>query len=234
MTTVSYSYYADFVSQWVRWLRFLWFFPKGDGETGRRFLNEVARSETIHRDNATFILSNINTYHDPEDHARALRLVEDLHARYPLNSLIHFELLEVLYESRDYRRLVEEAPALEAHPGTDPLDRGRRDMARVWRAHGELRLGRPTRALEILSTFGPGEPERPLWGRSWLVLVRARAYDALGERDRAKAQYRAVLEIEPGSSRARGRARSGLREPYRVRIQPSLQAVPEAGPGAPP
>jgi tetratricopeptide (TPR) repeat protein len=224
-----YYYYADFISQWVRWLRFLWFFPKGDGVTGRRYMNEVADGRSIHRDNARFILSNINTYHDPENHERALELVEDLHARYPDNTLIHFELLEVLYESRDYRRLVEAAPALEAHPGSNHLDRGRRDMARIWRAYGELRLGRPQAALDILEVFGPGEPEHPYWGNSWTVLVRARSHDALGERERAKAGYKAVLAIDPGSSRARARAKAGLREPFRVRIQPTLRAAP--GPG---
>jgi hypothetical protein len=102
-------------------------------------------------------------------------------------------------------------------------------MARIWRAYGELRLGRPQAALDILEVFGPGEPEHPYWGNSWTVLVRARSHDALGERERAKAGYKAVLAIDPGSSRARARAKAGLREPFRVRIQPTLQAAPEPG-----
>ena len=226
-----YYYYASLLPRIVsRWLGWLWFVPSGDGPTGLRYLNEVRTDGDLFRDDAAFILGNIYTYHEPQFHDRAVVLVHDLHERYPSNTLIHFELLEILFEIGDYAGSAEEARKLQTNSGRGGLERGRIDMARAWQARAELQLGDPETAWRTLSFFDDDGPERPYWGGAWVNLTRGRILDVLGERERAVVRYERVLAYRSpqGSRRASELARLALEEPFRLE-QPVTMSPAESG-----
>jgi tetratricopeptide (TPR) repeat protein len=224
-----YFYYASLAPKLVRqWLGWLWFVPKGDGPTGLRYLEEVAAQGDLYRDEARFILANIYTYHETRYRARALRMVRALHERHPRNTLVHFELIETLLAVGEYDAVVAEARRLEQAPAGNPLDRGRRAMARVWRARAELLLRRPAEALDTLAAFDGTDPARPFWGRAWVDLTRGQSLDALGERGRALEAYRRVRALEEPhrSRRASELAGAGLAEPFALPRRATISAPP--------
>ena len=222
-----YYFYASLLPRLVsRLLGWLWFVPSGDGPTGLRYLSEVVAEGDLYRDDARFILGNIYTYHEPQ-YKRALALVGALHERYPDNTLIHFELLELRFEMRDYRGAIGEARRLEARSAHNELEQNRIRMARVWRARAELLSGEPDTAWQTLSAFDAGLLDRPLWGGAWIDLTRGQTLDALGERERALAAYDRVLGYEAprGSRRASELARAAVDEPFRLDRPPTMHAA---------
>lgn len=221
-----YYFYASALPKVMKFLSWLWFVPKGDGPLGLAYLEEARANGDLHRSDAAFILLNIHTYLEP-DHARALELAYELHAEFPDNSLLHFEILEVLGAMGDWDRLIEEARKLESYSGGSFHDAGRRQMAVVWRAGAELELGRADDALDTLAVFGDTLPQIPSWASAWIHLNRGRALDVLGRREEALAEYRAVVDLEPPKSsiRATELAEVSLDEAYTVSARPTMQAA---------
>jgi|TARA_Y100000031_G_scaffold155891_1_gene208170 hypothetical protein len=213
-----YNYYSDFGSTILKLLSWLWFVPTGDATLGRKYLHELAESDSIQRWNARFILANINTYHRPVDYAIAETLVTGLHERFPGNRIVHFELIELYYESGRYAEAAREADVLANRPKTNRLFEGRGNVARIWQARALIRLGQSEQALKALARV-PASGQMPSWGSAWLHLTRAQAYDTLGRRDEALADYRAILAHRSGpfdTDRFRVLAERGLTTPFVV------------------
>jgi len=223
-----YQYFVGILPRFIRWLSWLWFVPMGDAPAGLRNLGDVYDRGDLYRWDAAFLLTNIYAYHEPGQKHRALALARALHARFPTNALFHHELLEVLFEAGFYDEVVAEAAILEARPGPDGIDASVRRQARAMRARAELNLGRPDVALELLESFGPDGPERPPWGRAWVLLTRGQALDAVGERARAVAHYQRVANLEQsdGSARAEELAKAGLAAPFELVVIPSVGVAP--------
>ena len=223
-----YQYFVGILPRFIRWLRWLWLVPMGDAPAGLLNLGDVYDRGDLYRWDAAFMLTNIYAYHEPGQKHRALALARALHARFPTNTLFHHELLEVLFEAGFYDEVVAEAAIPEARPGPDGIDASVRRQARAMRARAELNLGRPDVALELLESFGPDGPERPPWGRAWVLLTRGQAFDAVGERERAVAHYRRVAKLEKsdGSARAEEQAKAGLEAPFALVVTPSVSAAP--------
>ena len=221
-----YAYYASVIPDLVRWLSFLWFVPSADAPLGLRYLDEVRRDGDLFQFTAAFYLSNIRMYHDKWlDRPTALAIVEKLHDEHPRNSLVHFELLEILLLARRYDDMLREARILESHPGTGSHDRGRANMGRVWRARAQLLLGRPELAWELLEKFGEDGPDKPSWGNRWVHVTRGQVKDAVGERAAAIAEYQRVmaLDLDPKFARSAEFAAEGLKQPFRLSPQISSQ-----------
>ena len=214
-----YDYYASLVPDFFNWLSFLWFVPSGHGDRGIAFMEDVARDGTLHRVTAEFHLANVRSEHPKRiDLDSAYAAYRSLHARYPRNAIIHFQLIEVLEMRGAYKDLVVEARVLEAHPGRGRHHRGLADMARVWRARGEMMLHDIDDAWKTLTVFGDDDPENPDWGSRWVKLTRAQLLDLRGERDQALDLYGSVLALDFDSniSRARSIAAHGADQPFRL------------------
>jgi tetratricopeptide (TPR) repeat protein len=210
-----YAYYASQVPKLFQWLNFLWFVPKGNAQQGLRDLDDVRQQGDYYRFTGAFHLANIRTYQSTQDRALALAITRHLHEQHPSNSLVHFELVEVLMLEGDYDEVLIEARELEGHPGEALHHRGRANVGRIWRARAELHLGRPQRAWEILETFGPDGPEVPGWGRRWVAVTRGQILDVQGERDDAIVQYHLVASPESTNpDRSAQAARAGLQAPF--------------------
>ncbi len=212
-----YYYYASLVPDFFGWLSFLWFVPTGKGDQGIAYIEEVSRSDGLHRMAAAFHLANIRSEHaDRLDHDWAHSEYRRMHERYPHNAIVHFQLLEALEMRQEYGELVLEARVLEAHPGRGREQRGAAAMARIWRARGEMMLHRIDAAWKTLSGFADDEPKNPDWGARWVMVTRAQLLDLRGERDRAINLYQGVLELDlvPMLSRAPSIALAGLDRPF--------------------
>ncbi len=213
----AYYFFASLIPELVtRWLGWLWFIPTSDADLGLAYLEEVAAKGDLFRDDAILTLANVYTYHRPGHLDEAERLFRDLHTRYPDNPLIQFELIEVLFLSERYDETIAECLRLEADPRETAWWRGRKNVARVWRARAELMKRRPERALEILAPFVAEPIEVPHWGAAWVDFTRAQVFDVQGRRDEALALYRKLgaYERPQGSNRAEEEAEAYLEEPF--------------------
>ena len=227
-----YAYYASLVPDLVQWLSFLWFVPTANAPLGLQYLAEVRRHGDLYQFTATFYLANIRSYHDKWlDLPFALSTLQELHAAHPRNSLVHFELLEALMLAERYEEMLSEAIVLAQHPGSGDHDRGRANMARVWRARAELYLGHPDTAAQLLETFGEDGPKVPSWANRWVHLTRAQIQDAQGDRARALVEYEKVtsLELNPKFSRSTELAAEGVESPFRPRPQISARRESSRG-----
>ena len=95
--------------------------------------------------------------------------------------------------------MIAEALRLEAHRGANRLDRGRMQMARVWRARATLGAGRPDDAARILAGMDLTDESIPTWGHAWIDLVR-------GKLARANGNYAAALELFESAVEQRDRS----------------------------
>jgi tetratricopeptide (TPR) repeat protein len=224
-----YYFYASLIPSLVsQWLGWLWFVPMGDADLGISYIRDVSENGDLFRDDAKMILSNIYTYFREEEVGTALEIMWDLRARYPENPLIHFELIETLLVDGRYDETITEAKRLEQKPSLDEGWRGRQTVALVWRARAELMLGRPERSLELLAPLEATPPVNPHWAAAWVDLTRGQALDALGQREKALFEYRAVLDNDRqfGSDRAEALARAAIEAPFTVTQRPELSAAP--------
>ena len=221
-----YAYYASAIPDLVQWLSFLWFIPTADAPLGLRYLEEVRRDGDLYQFSAAFYLANIRWYHDKWlDYPFALSTLEKLRKDHPRNSLIHFELLEVLLAAGRYEDVLRESRELESHPGTGRHDRGRANMGRIWRARAEVLLARPELGWRLLERFGEDGPMEPSWGNRWVHSTRGQIKDAMGERAQAIAEYERVmaLKLNPKFDRATKIANKGVDEAFRLPLRISVE-----------
>ena len=218
-------FYASLLPNLVKWLSFLWFVPTGDAEMGISYLDDVARSGQMNSDDAVLMLMSIHTYHTKE-FAKARSHAEALHARFPDNSVIEFELIEIAFAEEDYEGVIKAARRLEARKFTLPRDQGRVDVARIWRARAELALGKTDASKKTLEVFGEGEPAIPSWGAPWVMVIRGQIFDVMGRRDEARARYQAVVDLgeSPIFSRSTELALEWQQVPFTLIQTPSVAA----------
>ena len=200
-----YLYSASELPNFLHWLDWLWFIPEGDASRGLEALREAAAAGDIERYSATLLLMNIFTYFE-RDRGEATRLARSLHARFPNNSFVHFELIRLLLSQRQYDATIMQAQRLESHPAQQRLDRGRVGMARIWRARALRAAGDIDAAAEVLDQIEPDDDAVPLWGRGWARLLKGQVALASGRRDEALSELETVVEMDGISGAVRRRA----------------------------
>jgi tetratricopeptide (TPR) repeat protein len=212
-----YYYFSSLAPEFLRYVNWLWFVPKGDREQGLSLLEKVRRGDGLYAANASMVLFTIHAYHTPTNVPAATALAQQLHAQYPENAIIHFELLEVLLMARQPEALETAALALEARRGESPGTSGRAAMAPLWRARSALRAGHDAEGRRLAFAVDPEDPDLPGWGVPWVWVVRGQALDRGGERDAALAAYARAVELaDPGfhGQRPRRLATAGLERPF--------------------
>jgi hypothetical protein len=212
-----YYYYASLVPDVFNWLGFLWFVPTGNGDLGISLMEDVAGSGDLYRMTAQFHLADIRAERAGRiDLDWAESATRRMHARYPQNALVHFQLVEILESREKYEELVREARALEAHPGKSRQNRGHVATARVWRARGEMMLHRIDEAWKTLLVFGEDGPGSPDWGPRWVKLTRAQLLDLRGEREKALTFYRSLsaMGLDSNFTRLPAIAQAGIERPF--------------------
>lgn len=208
-----YLYAASVLPNVLRRLDWLWFIPEGDATRGLEMLRAVGASDDVARFSANLLLLNIFTYFE-RDHAEATRLARSLHARFPRNSFVHFELVRLRYSQRLYEAAIADAKRLEAHAGQDRLHRGRSGLARIWQARAFRAVDDIDEAAAVLQRVDPDDDALPLWGRGWARLLKGQVAHASGRREEALGELEKIAELEGISRAVRRRAE---REIERIR-----------------
>ena len=191
---------------------------RGSKRRGIETLERVAREARWVQDDARVIL--IAIYKREGRNSDALRTARELAARYPRNYLFKLELADALaLEAVDQRqRDSSQADALmrEAFAIFDAMSRDRalraQDLVRFRYGEALMYLGQPERAAQEFLAAANAPQAEP--GLATMARLRAaQAFDLIGRRDEAIAQYRAVL-ARPNVYDAHELAQKGLREPF--------------------
>lgn len=222
----SYYYYASIATRFIRWLTWLWFVPTGEHDLGLAYVEEVARDGDLMKFDARTHLARFYLYLE-EEPVRAAPIIEQLHAEYPDNSYLHFEVVELRMLLDDYDGTVQTALELERREGSQPGDAIRRVMARIWRARAELFRGNPKQAEEILEPVVASRDELNPWSRRWLLLTQGNLSDVTGDREQAVELYEQLVATKPffSTNRTIELAQEGLEVPFQP-PGPVLRAMP--------
>lgn len=212
-----YYYFASLMPNFVRAMNWLWFVPKGDRDLGLALLERARAASTLYGPSAAMVLMTIHTYHDPPDVPAAVEIAHELHAAYPSNAILHFELIEVLLKARQHDALIAEALALERRRGESEGVTHRAMLARIWRARAAVERGQLDEARAIAFGLDFDDPDLPEWGAPWLWLVRGQILDLEGDRPAALDAYDRVLALGTDdffSQRPQRIAKAGRETPF--------------------
>jgi predicted negative regulator of RcsB-dependent stress response len=227
----TYYYYASIATRYIRWLTWLWFVPTGEHDRGLAYVAEAAAKGDLLKFEAMTQASRIYLYNEDTPH-KAEPIIKELAAKYPDNSYVRFEALEVALMTGDYTGAIDAALAFESGHGEQCGDERRRSAAKIWRARALMLLGRADEANAILSEPGLAPDALNQWERRWLLLTEGNLLDLAGSRGDAVQRYQHVVELETrwGSDRTVNAAKAGLDEPYQL----SATQAPPPSVAAPP
>lgn len=166
----------------------------GNKEQGLKEIRWAMEKGRFSRTAAQLFLVGI--YNNTEkDYAAALDLVRAGRREFPHSSFFHFVEMLTLENARDWTSL-----RREAHDFLFRIDRKEPSYRTKYRHRAYLALGnsyfgegKPAEALENYNRAIHEFPAEDRW-LTWTHLCRGKAFDLLGERDKALADYRTVLK----------------------------------------
>lgn len=189
-----FDYYVDTIPRFSGWLAKIML--GGDRVRGIQQIKVAAEKGRYAKTAAQLILVEIYTEDafGGRNPAEALRLMRDIHARYPDSSMLHSAYLVTLYEGGRMEEAFQEAQEYKAR-----VEDGRYPARKSSMVHALLgtvlwAAGDKVRALE---EFQAGAKAPPGIKDRWAVWSRARAgqiLDALGRRAEALEAYRAAYD----------------------------------------
>jgi len=194
--------------------RFFLFFAgvRGSRERGLAYFEEVAARGEFLRTYGQVLLGVALIREEQLE--RALKVAEDLRARYPRNPIFGIELARLYRQMERYpeaaracRDLLAELIAHPHNPRVIGPEDALLELALVEDAQGE-----PYRALESLREVDriPGASSRV---RARAFLERGKIFDRLGQRDHALAEYKKVIALAAYAEATR-LALAYSRDPY--------------------
>lgn len=202
---------------------------RGSRKKGLALLEQVAREGRWSQDDAKTVL--ILLYTREKRFADALKLTQELSAKYPRNYLLRLETADALVSLAGVKRKENDPEGAaqaekEAFATFDELLRDRnvreaaaRSLDLIHFKYGEALLiaGYNERAAkEFLAATRVDHAEAGLI--TMAHLFAARSYDVAGKRNEALAQYKAVL-ARPNVYDAHDEAKRGLRQVYKAEQQ---------------
>jgi tetratricopeptide (TPR) repeat protein len=213
----SYYYWASIATRFIGWLSWLWFVPTGEHDLAMAYMEQVSREGSYYRFDASLQLAQLYLYFEDQPE-RAAPILARLHAAYPENTAVTFEILELRLIQGNYEGTIEKALELEQSQGSQFGDEVRRTMAKIWRARAELLRGQPDRVVAALAEVEAGSAKLSPWCVRWLLLTRGNLEDVLGNREQAIAHYERVLDLKSrfDSGRSVTLAQEGLEKPFRL------------------
>lgn len=223
-----YNYFAGTLPNVIKVLATL-VAIKGNVAKGVEQLNTAREKATFTSDSAKLILIEIqNTrgtqYYAPE---KSLQYIQELHAKFPANPLMHYVVLICQFETGDYEAVLAGGQAFLGLIGSNKfykeiyIPRAYTAIGTAYMAKGEWEKARE--AFEHGRTaVAHQEPSR--WG-VWNEYRLGQVYDVLGERDKAVAQYKKVLSFKDkwGFDEA---AKAGLKTPWQAATGKDVGPLP--------
>lgn len=174
---------------------------KGDPNKGVAYLNLAREKATFTSNSSKLILIDVqnnrrNTqYYAPE---KSLQYIREIRALFPKNPLMHYVENICLFETGDYDAVLAGGKEFLSLIGSDKFYK-EIYISRAYTAIGTAHMAKG-QWQEAKTAFEQGqkaiakqEPSR--WG-VWNEYRLAQVYDALGEREKAKQQYKKVLSYK--------------------------------------
>ena len=192
---------------------------KGDPAKGVQYLNLSRQKAHFTADSSKLILIEVqNTrgsrFYAPE---KSLEYIRQLRAKFPKNPLMHYVEIICLYETKNYDEVTAQANQFLQLIGSDKfykdiyIPRAYTALATTQMAQGNFERARQLLEEGKRKTSHQA-PSR--WG-VWNELRLGQVYDVLGEREKAKAQYKYVLSFKDKWG-FDDLAKSLLKKPYTV------------------
>lgn len=195
-----YQYYAGTLPSVIKILAKI-VAIKGDPNKGVAYLNLAREKATFTSNSSKLILIDVqnnrrNTqYYAPE---KSLQYIREIRALFPKNPLMHYVENICLFETGDYDAVLAGGKEFLSLIGSDKFYK-EIYISRAYTAIGTAHMAKG-QWQEAKTAFEQGqkaiakqEPSR--WG-VWNEYRLAQVYDALGEREKAKQQYKKVLSYK--------------------------------------
>jgi tetratricopeptide (TPR) repeat protein len=214
-----YHYYAAVAPAAVKMLRWLLFMPGGDREGGLREMQRARDEGALLRGEADYQLHWLYLWYEHQP-ARALELLRGLDARYASNPIFLARVAEVERDSlhdhaasaRTWQTLLDRVTAKQVEAPDMTGVRARIGLARELLETSEAR-----RAIDLLRSTADSRPPAPYGAEAIAHFVLGRAYDAIGDRDRAMIEWRNAIAASPSDDpdNIRARARAAIAQTHR-------------------
>lgn len=202
---------------------------KGDVDTGVKQLNVAREKATFTSDSAKLLLIEVqntrgNKYYDPE---KSLQYIQELHAKFPANPLMHYVVLICQFETGDYDAVLAGGQEFLELIGSNKfykeiyIPRAYTAIGTSYMAKGEWEQARAAFEAARAATANQ-EPSR--WG-VWNEYRLGQVYDVLGERKKAISQYKKVLSFKDkwGFDEV---AKAGVKTPWQAATGKDIGPLP--------
>ena len=202
---------------------------KGNVDEGVRQLNIAREKATFTADSAKLILIEVqntrgNKYYAPE---KSLEYIQQLHAKFPDNPLMHYVVLICQFENGQYEEVISGAEEFLNLIGTNKfykeiyIPRAYTALGTSYMAQGEWEKARDI-FEQGRSQYANQDPSR--WG-VWNEYRLGQVYDVLGEREKAIAQYKKVLSFKDkwGFDEV---AKAGVKTPWQAATGKTVGPLP--------
>jgi tetratricopeptide (TPR) repeat protein len=210
-----YDYFAAQLPWFARILSKLLLGLGGDRERGIAELERAAHSGLFTKVEARLFLAI--AYLDTEGrYEDAIRILEELHTRYPDN-LDYYGMLAYAYRTRnDYASAIRMLENLVERGEREPaFGLQSRQMSTYFLASTYKAAGLYEQALPALDRLVAEPDSRAEWLAASSLLERGRIHDLLGARSAALADYRRVLDLKDFRG-SKDKAKSLIAKPYTV------------------
>ena len=209
-----YHYYAAVAPAALKMLRWLLFLPGGDREAGLREMQRARDGGALLRGEADYQLHWLYLWYEHQP-ARALELLRGLDARYASNPIFLARIAEVERDSLHdhaasataWQTLLDRANAKQVAAAEMTTVRARIGLAQEFLAMSDAR-----RAIDLVRSTADAHPTAPYGAEALAHFVLGRAYEAIGDRDRAAIEWRTAIATTPSDDphniRSRARAAS--------------------------
>ena len=202
-----YHYYAAIAPRAARILSMLMFLPGGDRAGGLKEMEQTRSKGILLRGEADYQLHLIYLWYERQP-ATALRLIEALRSRYPMNPTLHLRLAEVQSSYiRDHRAALQTYRAM-----LDAVRAGRIAMPALSEIYARLGLAQESAAIcdngaaiEQLNAIITLKPVAPYAALARAYYQLGLVHDRGGRRADAIAAYRRADAVNPRDDRMRMR-----------------------------
>jgi len=194
-----YEYYADIAPAGLKLLRWLLLLPGGDKVKGLRQMLQTRHAGILLKSEAAYQLHLIYLWYEKNPDG-ALALLEELRARYPHNPMFLLNIAQVheIYRGDRLAALVAYRSLVDAARSGGLREA---ELSETWGRLGAAdqldALAESDRALDELRLIVERRPAKPFGAVAMAHLGLGRAYDRLGQRDKAVAEFQAAQASAP-------------------------------------
>ena len=209
-----YHYYAAVAPPAVKMLRWLLFLPGGDREAGLREMQRARDGGALLRGEADYQLHWLYLWYEHQP-ARSLELLHGLDAQYPSNPIFLARVAEIerdslhdhVASSRTWQTLLDRANAKLVEAAEMTAVRARIGLAQEF-----LAMSDAGRAIDLMRSAADSHPTTPYGAEAVAHFMLGRAYEAIGDRDRAANEWRTAITTTPSDDpdNIRSRARVAI------------------------